>query len=86
MKRRFGLAAVWCICTIVVAGSVARSQPAAAEYQVKAAFLYNFAKFVEWPPQAFPSPDSPLRFVLLEIHSRARSTGPFKASCWTAGR
>jgi hypothetical protein len=22
-------------------------------YQVKAAFLYNFAKFVEWPPEAF---------------------------------
>ena len=23
------------------------------EYAVKAAFLYNFAKFVEWPPEAF---------------------------------
>jgi len=23
--------------------------PAASEYEVKAAFLYNFAKFVEWP-------------------------------------
>jgi len=26
------------------------------EYQVKAAFLYNFAKFVEWPPEAFQNP------------------------------
>lgn len=25
----------------------------ANEYEVKAAFLYNFAKFVEWPPEAF---------------------------------
>lgn len=25
------------------------------EYQVKAAFLYNFAKFVEWSPDAFSS-------------------------------
>jgi hypothetical protein len=25
----------------------------ANEYQVKAAFLYNFAKFVEWSPEAF---------------------------------
>jgi hypothetical protein len=25
-----------------------------AEYGVKAAFLYNFAKFVDWPPNAFP--------------------------------
>jgi hypothetical protein len=33
---------------------------AADEYQVKAAFLYNFAKFVEWPPQAFKSPTDPI--------------------------
>jgi len=25
-------------------------KPGPTEYQVKAAFLYNFAKFVEWPP------------------------------------
>ncbi|MBI3802229.1 MAG: YfiR family protein [Nitrospirae bacterium] len=25
-----------------------------SEYQVKAAFLYNFAKFVEWPAEALP--------------------------------
>ena len=31
-----------------------------AEYQVKAAFLFNFAKFVEWPPRKFTEPDSPL--------------------------
>ncbi|TAK06616.1 MAG: YfiR family protein, partial [Candidatus Manganitrophaceae bacterium] len=33
----------------------AQAQPgSASEYQVKAAFLYNFAKFVEWPPEALP--------------------------------
>lgn len=30
------------------------------EYQLKAVFLFNFAQFVEWPPQAFPEPDTPL--------------------------
>lgn len=30
------------------------------EYQVKAAFLYNFTKFVEWPPQRFDHPDAPI--------------------------
>lgn len=30
--------------------------PAASEYQVKAAFLYNFARFVEWPGDALPGP------------------------------
>jgi hypothetical protein len=32
----------------------------AGEYAVKAAFLYNFAKFVEWPPEAMGSGSSPL--------------------------
>jgi YfiR/HmsC-like len=31
-----------------------------SEYQIKAAFLYNFAKFVQWPPQAFAGPGSPM--------------------------
>jgi hypothetical protein len=30
------------------------------ESQVKAAFLFNFAQFVEWPPGSFPNKDSPL--------------------------
>lgn len=30
------------------------------EYHVKAAFLYNFAKFVEWPPETMPSGSAPL--------------------------
>ena len=39
-----------------------QSEQRAAEYHVKAAFLCKFGSFVEWPPQAFASPDSP--FVL----------------------
>lgn len=34
------------------------------EYQVKAAFLYNFAKFVEWPPEAFQSEKAPVTFCV----------------------
>lgn len=30
------------------------------EYAVKAAYLYNFAKFVEWPTGVFPDPYAPL--------------------------
>jgi hypothetical protein len=37
----------------------------ATEYQVKAAFLFNFAKFVEWPSEAFPGADAPLQICLL---------------------
>jgi hypothetical protein len=35
------------------------------EYQVKAAFLYNFTKFVEWPPGLFESSDSPISICVL---------------------
>jgi hypothetical protein len=31
-----------------------------SEYAVKAAFLLNFAKFIEWPPSAFASAGAPI--------------------------
>jgi YfiR/HmsC-like len=31
-----------------------------SEYLIKAGFIYNFAKFVEWPSAAFSQPDSPI--------------------------
>jgi hypothetical protein len=35
------------------------------EYQVKAVFLFNFAQFVDWPPKAFPEPQTPLVIAVL---------------------
>jgi len=35
------------------------------EYQVKAIFLFNFAEFVEWPPEAFPKTEAPLIIGIL---------------------
>ncbi len=35
------------------------------EYQVKAAFLLNFTRFVEWPPTAFGNSQSPLEICIL---------------------
>jgi len=43
----------------------ARAQAAASEYAVKAAFLYNFTKFVEWPPNAFSGERSQFRVCVL---------------------
>lgn len=31
-----------------------------SEYQVKALFIYNFAKFIDWPPEAFASVKEPI--------------------------
>lgn len=38
---------------------------ATSEYQLKAVFLFNFAQFVEWPSEAFETPDSPLGVCVL---------------------
>lgn len=38
------------------------------EYELKAAFLYNMAKFTEWPPQSFTAPNAPLIIGLLGRH------------------
>ena len=43
---------------IFAIGFRCRAQP--TEYQIKAAFIYNFARFVEWPPEAFSNKNSPM--------------------------
>lgn len=43
----------------------------AEEYQVKAAYLYNFAKFVEWPPQSFERNGNVISTCILEEDSLA---------------
>jgi hypothetical protein len=51
------------VATLLLGGPLLDGRARAAEfdeYAVKAAYLYNFAKFVEWPPEAFARNDSPL--------------------------
>ena len=60
-KTKMGL-----MLLIVSASFYARGQDLPSiEYQVKAGFLYNFCQFVQWPEQAFSSPDSPLVIGIL---------------------
>ncbi|RZI83672.1 MAG: YfiR family protein [Rubrivivax sp.] len=47
------------LLTGLVLGAVA-GQPEVVEYQIKAAFLYKFGTYVQWPDQAFAQADSPL--------------------------
>jgi hypothetical protein len=41
------------------------AEPVAEEYQVKGAFLLNFAKFVDWPQQVFEGPGDPIAICIL---------------------
>ena len=47
----------------VPAGSVAQAKTL-VEYELRAAFVYNFAKFVEWPPESFEAADSPIQVCI----------------------
>jgi len=50
-----GYALTILIALLATAGSSGQSHAAPNEYEVKAAFLYNFAKFMAWPPSHSPA-------------------------------
>ena len=47
------------LCWMLILSGMAAAQPPASEYEVKAAFLFNFIKFVEWPRSTFSETNSP---------------------------
>ena len=47
-------------CLTVVVGLLGAAELPPSEYQVKAAFLINFPKYVDWPASAFAQTNSPL--------------------------
>lgn len=63
LKR--SLAALALMALLLALPGAARAQASASEYAVKAAFLYNFTKFVEWPPETFPDERSQFRVCVL---------------------
>jgi len=77
IKRRLGrLILILAACGALAAGPVSDARaghqgnldqlpPQLREYLIKAAFIYNFARFTEWPAEAFQNPASPLRLCLL---------------------
>lgn len=56
MGRRWLAAALLGMVASVAMGA----EPVSKEYQIKAAFLYNFVNFVQWPPQCFADAGSPI--------------------------
>jgi hypothetical protein len=56
------------------------------EYQVKAAFLYNFARFVEWPPEVFRGPNDPFVICVLGRDPFGRALDDVIAGRKIAGR
>jgi YfiR/HmsC-like len=69
MKTLARITYVMILMTLLVSGVIGGTTKSFAdslqEYQIKAAFLYNFAKFVEWPATAFKDAQSPLTLCIL---------------------
>jgi hypothetical protein len=64
-KRLAVILAVTILCALGDSSRHVTDAATPGEYQIKAAFLYNFAKFVEWPSGAFEDSSSPLVIGIL---------------------
>lgn len=62
LQRWLALATLSCV---IVAGRGAAADTPRSEYAIKAAYLYNFAMFVEWPADAFRTSDAPIVIGIL---------------------
>jgi hypothetical protein len=51
--------------SLYLCASLALSATVTTESQVEAVFVYNFSRFVEWPPQAFSAADGPFIIGIL---------------------
>src|SRR5690349_1430055 len=67
------------LAAMAVGGSGASAQAPPGEAQVKAAFVYNFLKFVEWPAGAFASPQDSLVVGIVGTSPTAEAAAAFLA-------
>lgn len=76
LSRRGALrgVAAWLLATVTLPG---QTQPTAQgeEHEVKAAFLYRFATYVDWPETAIGAPDAAFTFGVLGARSVAEALG-----------
>lgn len=59
-RAQFCVLLLRALLSLGTATSIWAQASVSVEYQLKAAFLYNFAKFVEWPLDALPNDNSPI--------------------------
>jgi hypothetical protein len=64
LRREVAMMSVAVIC-IATGELPAAPQRTSSEYQVKAAFLFHFAQFVDWPADAFKDGESPLIYCTI---------------------
>jgi hypothetical protein len=77
----FALAAGWAVLAMG-----ADADELTLEHRVKAAFLYQFAGYVEWPPMTFAQPGAPLTIAVLGAAPLAAELSQVAAGRSVGGR
>jgi hypothetical protein len=65
IRRASILGFIACSLFLIASPKALSQKEEGAEYPVKLAFLYNFTKFVEWPPDAYRDPGAPLLICIV---------------------
>ena len=67
LNARHRLTVFWLVLFLLLPGGGTNlfAQATSKEYQIKAAFLFNFMQFVEWPPTVFKNANDPFRIGVL---------------------
>jgi hypothetical protein len=66
LQARLWTLPLWISLLLLFLNGQALHAQAVSEYQVKAAYVYNFAKFVEWPAQDFASSTAPIHLCVFD--------------------
>ncbi|HAV63729.1 MAG TPA: hypothetical protein DCY13_15350 [Verrucomicrobiales bacterium] len=65
-SRRLGALLQVAMVCLLAPRAAAQDAVTDLEYKVKAGYLFNFAKFVDWPPGSFPDADSPFIIAVID--------------------
>lgn len=74
------------VALLLAPNAFSQAEFRATDVQVKAAFLYKFGAFVEWPAAAFPAPATPFTIGLLGADAVADELAQIAAGRTVHGR
>jgi hypothetical protein len=76
---------MWLMLLVAPLCAAAQSERS-AEIQIKAAFLYKFGDFVQWPPASFARPDTPFAIGVMSADEVASALEQLVANRTVHGR
>jgi YfiR/HmsC-like len=83
-QRALGACLLALACALAI--DPCRAQSDASEYRVKAAFLYKFGSYIEWPEGVFARPDSPVAIGVMGADALAEELAQIAAGHSVNGR